>query len=387
MDSRLGQRLDKIEAVLDKWLPEKPDASWLELVFGRTPGSDPNSSFLISHSSFPNPSFLISHSSFLTRPGWDLVKRGGKRWRPLLMVLTAEAIAGGKGLDAALPLTPLVEFPHNASLIHDDIEDNSDQRRGKPAVHLIYGNDTAINSGAFMYFLPLACIQASQKAEDSKTADPGPKGNVAPEQINRIWTVWASHMRALHLGQAMDIAWHRDYNSLPALDEYDRMCRLKTGCLARLAAVLGAYCSGRSFKEQDALAAVFGEAAERLGVGFQILDDVKNLETGVPGKKRGDDIVEGKKSLPVLLYLYRYPEKREFTARCFTAARAGGTSAPEVEEIISAMERAGVLDEAREKGLEYIRGSRSVFTAPEAAGITLTMEGRELLGGLIDMLG
>ena len=288
------------------------------------------------------------------------------------MALTAEAIDGENGLEAALPLTPLIEFPHNASLIHDDIEDNSDERRGKPAVHLIYGNDTAINSGAFLYFLPLACLSGSK---------------IPPERQSRIWNAWASHMRALHLGQAMDIAWHRDFNSLPGLEEYDTMCRLKTGCLARISAILGVYCVDRSFPEQDSLADVFGEAAEQLGVGFQILDDIKNLDAGIPGKKRGDDIVEGKKSLPVLLYLHRYPEKRDFAARCFTAARTGGTASPEVEEFISAMEKAGVLEEGWEKGLEYIRESRRIFTAAEAAGISIKKEGRELLGGLIDMLG
>jgi len=313
------------------------------------------------------------------------------------MALTAEAIAGDKGLDAALPFTPLVEFPHNASLIHDDIEDNSDERRGKPAVHLIYGNDTAINSGAFLYFLPLACIKAGS----------GTGGGADSEQINRIWAVWASHMRALHLGQAMDIAWHRDFLSLPGLDEYNHMCRLKTGFLARLAAVLGVLCSGVSlpdFTEDlppefssnaverkiavlETLAEAFGEAAVQLGVGFQILDDVKNLDTGVPGKKRGDDIVEGKKSLPVLLYLHRYPEKRDFAARCFTAARAGGTEAPEVEEFIGALEETGVLKEAREKGLGYIRKSREIFSAPVISGFSLNREGRELLAGLIDMIG
>jgi octaprenyl-diphosphate synthase len=134
------------------------------------------------------------------------------------------------------------------------------------------------------------------------------------------------------------------------------------------------------------LADVLGEAAEQLGVGFQILDDVKNLETGVPGKKRGDDIVEAKKSLPVLLYLHRYPEKRGFAARCFAAARAGGTEADEVESLIRALAGAGVLDEARERGLEYIRESRRVFSAPSAAGFPLKKEGRELIAGLIDLI-
>ena len=363
METQYTRRLERIEAVLETWLPQNPDSSWLEKIF---------TSHESSASGGISGGVSAELAAFLTRPGWDLMNRGGKRWRPLLMVLSAEVIAGESGLEAAIPLTPLVEFPHNASLIHDDIEDNSNERRGKPAIHLIYGNDTAINGGAFLYFLPLACISAIAN----------------PEQAGRIWNAWASHMRALHMGQAMDIAWHRDYHSLPALDEYDLMCRLKTGCLARLAAVLGVYCTGEAFlAKQKSLANVFGEAAERLGVGFQILDDVKNLDTGVPGKKRGDDIVEGKKSLPVLLYLHRYPEKRDFAARCFAAARAAGTEAGEVEELIGALKRAGVLDEGREKGLKYIRESREVFTAHEAAGVPLNKEGRGLLEGLIDMLG
>jgi len=373
MDDQYTRRLQKIEAVLKRWLPEKPDAAWLEMVFESS----------LWHVSHPDP--LLELAASLTRPGWELVNRGGKRWRPLLMVLVAESIAGESGAVSALSLAPLVEFPHNASLIHDDIEDNSDERRGKPAVHLIYGTDTAINAGAFMYFLPLACFDAWAE---------GIHGT-ASAFVKEIWTSWASHMRALHLGQSMDIAWHRDFYSLPGLDEYDRMCRLKTGCLARLAAVLGVLSAGTGVSLDESLliedfrklAGVFGEAAEQLGVGFQILDDVKNLDAGVPGKKRGDDIVEGKKSLPVLLYLHRYPEKRDFTARCFTVARSLGTDAPEVEALISTLEKAGVLEEARAKGLEYIRKSREVFLAPVLAGFPLKKEGRELLAGLVDLIG
>ena len=363
METQYIRRLEEIEAVIDNWLPQTPDAGWFERVFtfGTTPVA---------------PEFAAP----LIQPGWDLVKRGGKRWRPLLMTLVAEAIAGESGREAALPLTPLVEFPHNASLIHDDIEDNSDERRGKPAVHLIYGVDTAINAGAFMYFLPLACLDVWAKKYCLNGENYGLK--------DKIWTIWASHMRALHLGQAMDISWHRDFFSLPALDDYDRMCRLKTGCLARLAAVLGVYCAGSGLQEEtlQKLTGVFGRAAEELGVGFQILDDVKNLDTGIPGKKRGDDIVEGKKSLPVLLYLHRYPEKRDFAVRCFSAARVNGVKTPEVEEIIGVLKESGVLEEARKKGLEYIRKSGQVFSAPLTAGIPLKEEGRMLLAGFIDLL-
>ena len=150
-----------------------------------------------------------------------------------------------------------------------------------------------------------------------------------------------------------------------------------------MAAVLGVQCAKPQSRH---LTETLGLGAEKLGVGFQILDDVKNLKAGVPGKKRGDDIVEGKKSLPVLLYLHRHPEKREFAARCFEAARAAGTGAPEVEEFISTLEIAGVLETAREKGLEYIRKSREAFSSTLAGDFPLKQEGRVLLEGLVDSI-
>jgi octaprenyl-diphosphate synthase len=293
------------------------------------------------------------------------------------MTLICESLGGG---DAALPLAPLVEFPHNASLIHDDIEDNSDERRGKPAVHLLYGTDAAINGGCFLYFLPLVCV-------DFWGA--GLSADVAAERKNRIYALWGEYMRKLHLGQAMDIHWHRDFASLPGLEEYHTMCRLKTGCLARFAAVLGTAAAAAvprtaiSPPRETELAERLGAAAENLGVGFQILDDVKNLTTGIPGKKRGDDIVEGKKSLPVLLYLHRRPERRDFAARCFAAARTGGTGAPEAEALIGELEAAGVLEEAEEQGRSLIGKARKEFAA---AGSAQSGEAPDLLAGLTDLL-
>jgi octaprenyl-diphosphate synthase len=288
------------------------------------------------------------------------------------MTLICESLGGG---DAALPLSPLVEFPHNASLIHDDIEDNSDERRGKPAVHLLYGTDTAINGGSFLYFLPLPCVEPWDAPAEWK---------------NRVYAAWGEHIRRLHLGQAMDISWHRDFSSLPAREEYLLMCRLKTGALARLAAVLGVYAAfARGTPgpaSAEALAGDLGEAAEKLGVGFQILDDVKNLSTGNPGKKRGDDIVEGKKSLPLLLYLRRQPEKADFVARCFAAARRFRTGAPEVEALIREMDASGALGEAREQGQALIGEAKALFGGLPGEAGPETGEPRRLLGGLTDLL-
>jgi octaprenyl-diphosphate synthase len=357
MEREYTLRIKKIEEVLARALPRQPGQAWLE-------------------EQFPGLGLDPGLARDLVLPGRDLLDRGGKRWRPLLSLLVCEAFGGG---DAVLPLVPLVEFPHNASLVHDDIEDNSVQRRGKPAIHLLYGGDTAINSGSFLYFLPLACVEAWDASAEVK---------------NGVWSLWAEHMRRLHLGQSMDIAWHRDFYSLPSVEDYVLMCRLKTGCLARFAALLGAFCAGRHAAERC------GEAAEKLGVGFQILDDVKNLSSGIPGKERGDDIVEGKKSLPVLLFLHGrtgtgkadVSGRAAFAASCFKAAREKGAGAAETAGFIEELERTGALEEARRRGEKLIGEAKAAFGDMAAAEAGIPASGvppcgaAGLLAGLAELL-
>lgn len=350
MDREYIRRIEKIEALLNDRFPSPPGPAWL----GET---------------FPGLDLRPEQTAALLEPGRDLLNRGGKRWRPLLSLLVCEALGGG---EAVLPLLPLVEFCHNASLIHDDLEDNSSQRRGGPALHLLYGEDTAINTGCFLYFLPLVSLENWEAGGEAQ---------------NRVWRLWGEHIRRLHLGQSMDIAWHRDPAAVPSIEEYMLMCRLKTGCLARFAALLGAAAAPAP---GAAVTGALGAAAEKLGVGFQILDDVKNVGAGTPGKKRGDDVVEGKKSLPVLLFLgdgaVPPPEREERAAlirRCFQAARKGGAAVPEVEECIAALDRAGVLEEAERRGRALIAEAGAVFAALPAADTGA----RNLLGGLAELLG
>jgi octaprenyl-diphosphate synthase len=231
-------------------------------------------------------------------------------------------------------------------------------------VHITYGEDTAINSGRFLYFLPLACIESWSAT--GCTADAGCNADV--------YALWAGYLRKLHLGQAIDIHWHREFDIVPSIEEYHAMCALKTGCLARFAAELGIMAAKTVGSGTDQNGTL-GEAAEKLGIGFQILDDVKNLTTGVPGKKRGDDIIEGKKSLPVLLFLRQYPEKKEMVSRCFKAVKSGGIEASETEELINALTDCGVLKEAGEQGKTLIAEARAVFK-----------ESGELLAGFIDLI-
>lgn len=280
----------------------------------------------------------------LLEPNTNLISQGGKRWRPLFATLIADMVAAGKTSDSGLiyHLAPVVEFVHTASLIHDDIEDGADLRRGKPCAHISFGLDTALNSGAWFYFEALSLIDVLE---------------ISDEQKLDLHKMVEQELRRLHLGQAMDIYWHRNVSVFPARTEYEAMVRQKTGTLANLAAQLGALAGGAS----PELSSELGKTASYIGMGFQIIDDVINLTTGNVGKKRGDDIVEGKKSLPVLIHIEAFPEDKEKIAGLMEKARAEGIESSAVEECISLLEKSGCIQKAWDEGVAVIKGACSTF--------------------------
>lgn len=327
MNSEFSSRLQKIEGVLHTYLPSQPNGAWQSLSFGNI-----------------DSCINDSHLANLLSPCTNLVELGGKRWRPLLLVLCAEMAAEAKkssqteinlAVEKAYKITPLVEFAHTASLIHDDIEDAADTRRGKPCAHITYGLDVALNAGSWLYFEAASCIKDSNLSDSEKL---------------QLYELFLTELRRLHLGQAMDILWHRNPSLIPTVQEYRAMVRNKTGTLSRMAVKLGLLAGGASLEELEKA----GAFAEDVGTGFQIIDDVINLTTGNPGKKRGDDIVEGKKSLPVLIHLEKHPEDSERLTSLFQKARAEGIDSPAVEEAISLLTKSGAVDKAKEKGNEII---------------------------------
>jgi len=314
-------RLEKIEESISRVLPPKADLNWLGDVAG-----------------INNQAVKPEHLDIMNQPARELVMRGGKRWRPLVMVLASE-MAGDDS--QVYDLCPLVELPHNGSLIIDDIEDASDVRRGKPAVHLMYGTDLSINAGNHLYFLPSYLLE--------KTALP-PQGQLL------LMKYYLEDMRRLHFGQGLDIQWHNNADYVPQVEEYLQMCRFKTGSLARMAAQLGWLIGGG--REEEALN--IGSIWEDIGVGFQILDDVKNLTTGNPGKRRGDDIVEGKKSLPVILYLSRKDADPRFKVLAAEAKATGPSVADQIIfDAISYLEDFGCIEAAGEQAKEMLSQARS----------------------------
>lgn len=221
------------------------------------------------------------HLAEAYRPAYALLSSGGKRWRPVLMQLCSQLM--GKPLtDCVVELSVLPELVHNGTLMVDDIEDGAVLRRGEPCSHIQFGVDCAINTGNLIYFLPTTLIDKAPLSQEVKL---------------KLYQIYSYYMRRVHFGQALDIHWHKT-NAIPSQEAYFQMCRLKTGALAAMAAEVGVLLGNGSKEQQKTM----GEIAENIGIVFQIADDIINLRTGNKGKNRGDDIVEKKKSLPVILY-------------------------------------------------------------------------------------
>ncbi len=344
----MKKRLERIEQEILSSIPDKASQAWFSRVCSPADSSID----------------LAVVDSFCS-PGRDLLRRGGKRWRPLLMVLTAEAFGGEEAAEAAYQLSPVVELPHNGSLIIDDIEDGSDMRRGLPAVHTIYGIDLSINAGNLLYYLPTSCIDDCSLSDHMKL---------------QVYQIYSKYLRRVHFGQGFDISWHKDPSYIPDEDSYELMCRLKTGCLSAMAAEIGACCA----KSDTGTIHTVGELAQRLGVAFQVMDDVVNLETGNPGKMRGDDIYEGKKSLPMILHASMRPDEVTGLTGKLGKIRSLSLDDPQaqqmIEEVISEMELSGAISAARKRAeqlyREVISGFKDYFPAGTAKDELLDILGR-----------
>ena len=334
-DAHLIQLQQKIEAALNTAINYDFDLKWQNASFGE-----------LSDSVTQNKTFIKK----LMEPDVDLIKLGGKRWRPLFLMLCYEIAKNQQKAPltekAALSLTPLVEFVHTASLIHDDIEDSADLRRGKPAAHIKYGIDHALNSASWLYFEAPVCLQTARLTD---------------EQRLTFYKLYTNELRRLHLGQAMDIYWHKEKSLFPTTQEYLAMVQNKTGTLASLACQVGFIAGGATEKQ----AAQYGKTAALIGVGFQIIDDVINLTTGNPGKKRGDDIVEGKKSLPVLLHIEQFPRDKKRLSELMAQAAKEGINSPAVEECIALLQKSSCIQKAAEQGKELIQKNCRKFAQNE----------------------
>ena len=282
-------------------------------------------------------------------PFWDLADRGGKRWRPALMLMVYEAL--GRDPKEIAPLTIIPEVIHNGTLAVDDVEDRSEFRRGKPCIHLLYGEDVAINMGNTMYYLPLTVLR---------------KLSIPPEKRLRILEEYVETMLKLSFGQAMDIAWHRGLVEEVDEDQYLQMALFKTGALAGFAAKLAAIMADASEEEAEQIQ----RFAELVAVAFQIQDDVLNLvgDEAKYGKEIGGDISEGKRTLMVIHALRNLPRAEAEKLRKILDMQTKDRDM--ILEAIQLIRKAGSIEYAKrvsrklaEEALEILRE-----TIPEGSG-------------------
>lgn len=229
----------------------------------------------------------------LNIPARDFILRGGKRLRPVLFLTALKAF--GVDYKKYIDLSLLIEIVHNGTLVHDDIEDSALLRRGKPACHVKFGIDTAINTGFGMEILPLKFIINSSK-------------DLSDEQKLRLWQIYAEEMINATYGQALDIYWHKYLPKNVSKKQYLEMVRLKTGSLMRMSLRMACVVAGKDEKVEK----LFKRYAESMGMAFQIKDDLLDLNSTNPkfGKAYGNDITEGKMSLPVVYTIASVSKKK-----------------------------------------------------------------------------
>jgi len=207
--------------------------------------------------------------------------RPGKGLRPAICLATCRALGGS--FEAALPTASVLELFHNAFLIHDDVEDGSQQRRGGPAFSNLYGAAAAINAGDAMLALALRPL-----LDNTQTVGLG--------KALRVLEEIAAMARETAEGQAIELDWIQRGISSPSEREYVDLVERKTASYSFVAPVtLGAIIAGAT----DDCLACLRRFARALGVAFQIRDDVLALEPGNHrwGKDEVDDLWEGKRTL------------------------------------------------------------------------------------------
>jgi geranylgeranyl diphosphate synthase, type II len=260
----------------------------------------------------------------------DYPRRGGKMLRSSLCLATARAL--GASVDEAIASAVAIELMHNALLVHDDIEDDSEQRRGTPTLHALHGIPLALNAGDALGLLSLRPLKDNVH-------------RLGPDLARRIFdeterVAWESTE-----GQALELGWRRENRTDACDEDYLRMVLQKTCWLTTIHPLrVGCIIGARGRLPLDPLIRI----GFFFGAAFQIQDDLLNLEGGERyGKEPNGDLLEGKRTL-MLIHALRTarPADRRRLARFLGSPRALRTTA-EVAWVRELLDRSGALEHAR----------------------------------------
>ncbi len=256
-------------------------------------------------------------------------RAGGKRMRPVVAMVVADAV-GGKGKDAA-PYGASLELIHNFTLVHDDLMDDDDTRRGLPAVHMKWDMPTAVLAGDALF------AKAFEVLADVEVSD---------DKLRRLLKLTAQSVWILAEGQQLDTDYENNPNT--TVDNYLNMVEKKTSVLFASAAAGGAIIGGGSEKQISDLY----DYANMLGIAFQLWDDVIGLcgDESVTGKPVGSDIRNGKR-----------------TAIVIKALSKGGRGHPKYDELLNTLGNQDASDQEVKRAIEILRELGGVSYATELA--------------------
>lgn len=274
---------------------------------------------------------FFSDAPLLPMIGEHIAGGGGKRLRPLFLLMSAD-LAGYKGENRIL-LASIIEAIHTASLLHDDVVDGAELRRGKQTAHMLWGNQLVILVGDFLYSnaLRLAVLQKNQKVMEALSEA----------------TTMMTEGEILQLNRVAD----------PEITEkeYYRIISAKTGALISAACRIGAIISGLPGEKEEALAR-FGM---KIGMAFQMVDDILDYmadEKGL-GKKLGKDLAEGKITLP-LIYLLGVAGAEE-RAEIKKIINNGVSDENDLKRILRLFEDYSVIEKSHLIAQEMVREAKS----------------------------
>ncbi|MDI6708259.1 MAG: polyprenyl synthetase family protein [Candidatus Thermoplasmatota archaeon] len=280
-----------------------------------------------------------------------LIKAGGKRLRPVLALLSCEAVGGKK--ENALPFAVALELVHNFTLIHDDIMDKDEFRRGVKTTHIVFGESTAINAGDALFALAFETL-SSLEIDDKK--------------VKELVAEFSKTIRELAEGQQLDLNFEKRKVVTPK--EYFKMVELKTSRLFELATKGGAVIGNGSKAQIEALA----QYGKYLGLGFQIWDDFLGV-AGDPkktGKPVGNDLRTGKKTLIIAHGISKLKGKdRKYLLKILGDEKA---TKVEVERAIELLKEISSLDYARDVAITFASRAKQALNAISASEAKAALE-------------
>ena len=291
-----------------------------------------------------------SHVEMVPELARYLIESGGKRLRPMLTVAAAQLFGRGNG--SAINFAAAVEFMHNATLLHDDVVDESDMRRGKPAARMVWGNKASILVGDFL--LGQAFMMMVE------TGDIAALG------------VLSAASAVMAEGEVFQLAKTADLTTTPA--DYAEVIRAKTAVLFQAACEVGAMSGGADTAGREALARYGLE----LGNAFQLVDDALDYggQSGTLGKNTGDDLREGKMTLPIILALAEGSDAERDTIT--TALGDANATADQVADVVTILERHRALARTLDQAHAHARAAQQALETLPASDM------RSLLADVVE---